>query len=72
MLNSNKPIKVAHLQKLAHQSMLNSALVRKTLVVWESVERSNLKKLRHGRHCLKVEPGPRDSGPWDPGTTLKV
>ena len=43
MLNSNEPIKVAHLQKLASQSMLNDALVieivillvkaRKTLVV---------------------------------------
>ena len=27
MLNSNKPIKIAHLQKLANQSMLNGALV---------------------------------------------
>ena len=27
MLNSDEPIKVAHLQKLANQSMLNSALV---------------------------------------------
>ena len=27
MLNSNKPIKVAHLQKLANQSMFNGALV---------------------------------------------
>ena len=27
MLNSNKPIKVAHLQKLASQSILNSAIV---------------------------------------------
>ena len=26
-LNSNEPIKVAHLQKLANQSVLNSALV---------------------------------------------
>ena len=26
MLNSNEPIKVAHLQKLANQSMLNGAL----------------------------------------------
>ena len=26
MLNSNKQIKVAHLQKLANQSMLNGAL----------------------------------------------
>ena len=29
MLNSNEPIKVAHLQKLANQSVLNSALVIK-------------------------------------------
>ena len=27
MLNSNKPIKVDHLQKLANQSMLNGAIV---------------------------------------------
>ena len=27
VLNSNEPIKVAHLQKLANQSMLNGALV---------------------------------------------
>ena len=27
MLNSNEPIKVAHPQKLANQSMLNGALV---------------------------------------------
>ena len=27
MLNSNKPIKVAHLQKLANQSMLNGTSV---------------------------------------------
>ena len=27
MLNSNEPIKVAHLQKLANQSMLNGELV---------------------------------------------
>ena len=27
MFNSNKPIKVGHLQKLANQSMLNGALV---------------------------------------------
>ena len=44
MLSSNKPIKVAHLQKLANQSIMNGALVkemvnnllvkaRKTLVV---------------------------------------
>ena len=29
MLNSKEPIKVAHLQKLANQSVLNSALVIK-------------------------------------------
>ena len=29
MLNSNKPTTVAHLQKLANQSMLNSTLVIK-------------------------------------------
>ena len=27
MLNKNEPIKVAHLQKLANESMLNGALV---------------------------------------------
>ena len=27
MFNSNKPIRVAHLQKLANQSLLNGALV---------------------------------------------
>ena len=31
MLNSNEPIKVAHLQKLANQSMLNVALVIETV-----------------------------------------
>ena len=31
MLNSNEPIKVAHLQKLANQSMLNGALVIETV-----------------------------------------
>ena len=29
MFNSNEPIKVAHLQKLANQSLLNGALVMK-------------------------------------------
>ena len=29
MFNSNEPIEVAHLQKLANQSMLNGALVSK-------------------------------------------
>ena len=31
MLNSNEPIKVAHLQKLANQSMLNVALMIETV-----------------------------------------
>ena len=44
MFNSNEPLKVVHLQKLANQSLLNGALVmeivillvkaRQTLVVW--------------------------------------
>ena len=35
MLNSNEPIKVAHLQQLANQPMLNGAFViaRKTFLV---------------------------------------
>ena len=51
MLNSNEPIKVAHLQKLAYQCWMahwwqkwETTLLVKTrtiLVVWESVERSN-------------------------------
>ena len=31
MLNSNEPFKVAHLQKLANQSMVNGALVIETV-----------------------------------------
>ena len=45
MFNSNEPIKVAHLQKLANQSLLNGALVmeivnnsfsesKKNFIVW--------------------------------------
>ena len=58
MLNSNEPIKDAHLQKLANQSMLNGALViamvnaskeaRKTLLAWECVN-VLIKKLRYGQ-----------------------
>ena len=55
MLISKEPIKVAHVQKLANQSMVNGALVietvptlfvkaRKSLVVWWSEERFNRKK----------------------------
>ena len=31
MFNSNKPLKVAHLQKLANQSLLNGALLMEIL-----------------------------------------
>ena len=31
MLNSNEPIKVAHLQKLTNQSLMNGALVMETV-----------------------------------------
>ena len=31
MFNSNEPVKVAHLQKLANQSILNGALVTEML-----------------------------------------
>ena len=31
MLSSNEPIKVAHLQKLANESILNGALVKETV-----------------------------------------
>ena len=59
VLNSNKPIKVAHLLKLANQLVLNGALLllidmvnnsfsdaRKTSVVWKSEKHSNWKKIR--------------------------
>ena len=32
MFNSNEPIQVAHLQKLANQSLLNGALVMKIVI----------------------------------------
>ena len=40
-LNSNEPIKVANLQKLANQSVLNSALV---IEKWQSNSSSESKK----------------------------
>ena len=63
MLNSNKPIKIAHLQKLANQSMLNGALViemvnysfsesKKNFGPLLCKERSNRKKLRYGQFLL--------------------
>ena len=58
ILISNKPIKFAHLQKLANQSMVNGSLTiemvtillvkaRKTLVVWWSEEHANRKKKKN-------------------------
>ena len=49
MVISKEPIKVAHLQNLANQAMMNGALViemvnNSTLVVQWSEERSNRKK----------------------------
>ena len=55
LLISNEPIKIAQLQKLSNQSVVNGALViemvtillvkaRKILIVWWSKERSNRKK----------------------------
>ena len=51
MVISKEPIKVAHLQNLANQAMMNGALViemvnNSTLVVQWSEERSNRKKNR--------------------------
>ena len=47
MLNSNEPIKVAHLQKLANQSMLNGALVIE--MVNNFFSESMKKKQRYGQ-----------------------
>ena len=40
MFNSNEPIKVAHLQKLANQSLLNGALVMEIVInsLWKLME----------------------------------
>ena len=56
MLNSNKPIKVAHLQKLANQSMLNGTLMiemvnnsfsesKKKLVIFDKARNALIKKI---------------------------
>ena len=42
MLNSNKPIKVAHLQKLANQSMLHGALVIEIVNISFSESKKNI------------------------------
>ena len=46
MLNLNEPIKVAHLQKLANQSMLNGALVMGMVNNFFSESKKNFGHLR--------------------------
>ena len=61
LLISNEPIKIAQLQKLSNQSVVNDALViemvtillvkaRKILIVWWSKERSNRKKKKWNKY----------------------
>ena len=45
MFNSNEPIKVAHLQKLANQSLLNDALVMETVNNSFSESKKNFSRL---------------------------
>ena len=46
MFNSNEPIKVAHLQKLANQSLLNGALVMEIVNNYFSASKKNFSRLR--------------------------
>ena len=46
MLNSNKPIKVAQIQKLANQSMLNGALVIEMVNNSFNERKKNFRRLR--------------------------
>ena len=50
MSNSNEPIKVAHLQKLANQSMLNGALVIEMVNNSFSESKKNFGRLRKRRN----------------------
>ena len=45
MFNSNEPIKVTHLQKLANQSLLNSALVMEIINNSFSESQKNFSRL---------------------------
>ena len=45
MFNSNEPIKVAHLQKLANQSLLNGALVMEIINNSFSESKKNFSRL---------------------------
>ena len=49
LLNSNEPNKVAHLQKLANQSMLNGALVIEIVNNYFSESKKNFGRLRKRR-----------------------
>ena len=46
MFNSNEPIKVAHLQKLANQSLLNGALVMEIVNNSFSERKKNFSRLK--------------------------
>ena len=52
MLNSNKPIKVAHLKKLANQSMSNGALVIEMVNNYFSESKKNLWLFGKARNVL--------------------
>ena len=45
MFNSNEPIKVAHLQKLTNQSLMNGALVMETVNNSFSERKKNFSRL---------------------------
>ena len=49
MFNSNEPIKVAHLQKLANQSLLNGALVMEMVNNTFSESKNNIGRLIKGK-----------------------
>ena len=54
MLNSNEPIKVSHLQKLANQSILNGALVIEMVYNSFNESKENVGRLiRRGRSNRK-------------------
>ena len=78
-LISNEPIKIADLQKLTNQSMVNGALVtkmatgllvkrRKTLVVWWSEEHGNMSSEKFistiFRYKSKFFRGPKEQESW--------
>ena len=52
MLNSNEPTKVAHLQKLANQSMLNSAFAIEMIINSFSESKRKLWWLHKARNAL--------------------